>query len=145
MSYSKEALDDFMATYERNAVDSTPSAVLLQFAENFLAAGPAGPVLVPAAAFAQHLPARKQSFDKAGLQSSKLTSRRDLRLGDRYVLVDTDWQMDFAPADMPHATLTAKSSFLVDMGQAKPKILAYISHQDIFQLMQERGLIARAS
>jgi hypothetical protein len=131
-----------MSTFERNTANDDAAIVAAQFADTFLAAGPGGAIMVPAVAFAQKLPDRKRIFDAAGLQSSKLVSSRDTRLGDRYVLVDTKWQMDFVPDGKPATCLTVGSSFLIDMGGPEPKILAYVTHQDIFEKMKERGLLS---
>ena len=141
MPFTQEALDQFISTYERNTSSDDPSQAAAQFAENFLAAGPQGPVIVPAAVFAQKLPARKQLFDEAGLKSARLASRRDLRLGERYVLVDTRWRMNFAPERNPGISLDVGSSFLVDMGGSEPRILVYVAHQDVFQMMKDRKLL----
>jgi hypothetical protein len=138
MRFPQAALDQFISSYERNTSNSDPSAVVAQFADPFLAAGPDGSVVVPTAAFAQKLPGRKQYLVAAGLRSSRLIARRDTAVSERYVLVDTEWQMDFVPADKPAASITVGSSFLIDMGGTEPKILAYLTHQDIFRLLQER-------
>jgi hypothetical protein len=141
MPFTPQALDQFMTTYERNTASDDPADVVAQFADTFLAAGPDGSVLVSTTAFAQKLPMRKQHFENAGLRSTQLIARRDTLIGERYVLVDTQWQMDFAPAGKPAVTLTPQSSFLIDMGTPEPKILAYLSHQDIFKLIVDSDLV----
>ena len=141
MSFVQETLDQFLSTYEWNTVNADPTVVVTQFADTFIAAGPSGTMVVPATAFAEKLPARKQLFRKAGLQSSRLVSRKDSRIGERYVLVDTEWRMDFAPEGKPALTIPVGSSLLIDMGGPEPKILAYLPHQDIFQLMRDSGLL----
>ncbi|MFP5226448.1 MAG: hypothetical protein ACLGXA_02380 [Acidobacteriota bacterium] len=144
MPFSQGALDAFLLTYEKNTTNVDPAKVVSQFADSFLAAGPAGSIILPAAAFAQTLPARKQTFKDAGHQSSQLIARRDTRIGDRYVLVYTQWEMDFAPEGAHPFRLLAASSFLIDMGGADPKILAYLAHQDVFELMKQRAVPATA-
>jgi hypothetical protein len=138
MQFAQESLDRFISSYERNTTNNDLTAVVNQFADPFLAAGPDGSIIVPAAGFAQKLPSRKQYLEEAGLCSSKLIARRDTAVSDRYVLVSTEWQMDFVPADKPAATLTVSSSFLIDLGGGEPKILVYLTHQDLFQLLQEK-------
>ncbi len=141
MPFTQDALDQFLSTYERNTSSDDPTQVAAQFADDFLAAGPQGPVIVPAAVFAQKLPARKRLFDEAGLESARLTSRRDLRLGERYVLVETKWRMNFASEGKPGTSMDVGSSFLVDMGGSEPRILVYVAHQDVFQMMKDRKLL----
>jgi hypothetical protein len=141
MSLAQDALDQFLLTYERNAANVHPEAVAAQFADSFIAAGPEGSAIISGKLFAQKLPQRKELFQRAGHRSSRLVSRRDIPIGDRYVVVDTRWEMDFAPDGQPGTSLNVGSVFLIDMGGPEPKILAYLTHQDIFRLMQERGLL----
>jgi hypothetical protein len=54
--------------------------------------------------------------------------------------VDTEWRFVLAPKERPEVTLTNGSSFLIDMGGAEPRILVYLSHQDIFERMRSHGL-----
>lgn len=49
--------------------------------------------------------------------------------------------MDFIPKGELAASITVSSSFLIDMGGTVPKILAYLSHQDIFRLLRNQGLL----
>jgi len=141
MPFAQETLDHFLSTYEQNTVNPDPDVVVTQFADTFIAGGPSGAMVVPAALFAERLPARKRRFQEAGLQSTELRARRDRRIGDRYVLVETEWTMNFVPEGKPATSLTVTSSFLIDMGGSEPRILAYLAHQDIFQMMQERMLL----
>lgn len=140
MPFMQDALDQFLLTYERNAASDDPEAVAAQFADSFIAGGPEGSAMIPGKLFAQKLPQRKEMFRQAGHRVSRLMERRDLPIGDRYVVVDTRWEMEFAPEGRPEEHLNVGSAFLIDMGGPEPKILAYIAHQDIFRLMQERGL-----
>jgi hypothetical protein len=141
MSYNQDTLDQFMAAFEQNTTAARPETAAAQFATHFVAGGPQGSAVVPVEFFVQKLPERKELFRQAGLQSRKLVGRRDTQVGDRYALVQTQWQMDFAREDRTAVTFVVGSSFLIDMGGSEPKILAYLSDQDVFQLMRERGLM----
>jgi len=141
MPFTQDALDQFLVSYERNAASGHPEAVAAQFADSFIAGGPEGSAIIPGKIFAQKLPQRKELFQRAGHRSSQLVARRDIPIGDRYVVVDTRWKMDFAPDGKPGTSLNVGSAFLIDMGDSEPKILAYLAYQDIFRLMQERGLL----
>ncbi len=137
----QDALDQFLLTYERNAANGDPKAVAAQFADSFIAGGPEGSAIIPSKLFVQKLPQRKEIFRQAGHRVSRLVERRDVQIGDRYVMVDTRWEMEFAPEGKPGENLNVGSAFLIDMGGPEPKILAYLAHQDIFRLIQERGLL----
>lgn len=142
MSFNQDALDRFVAAFEQNTATASSEAAAAQFASHFVAGGPQGSAVVPVEFFVQKLPERKEAFKRAGLQSSKLVGRRDTHVGERYALVQTQWKMDFVRGDGAAATFVVGSSLLIDMGSPEPKILAYLSDQDVFQMMRERGLIA---
>lgn len=136
------AVDQFLSTFEANANSADSTAAAAQFAETFIAAGPDGAMAVSAGDFPKALDMRKRIFGNAGSKSSKLISREQIRIGDRYVLIDTRWQMNFAPEGKPSASIEAGSAFLIDIGGAEPRILLYAAHQDIFKHMTDLGLLS---
>jgi len=135
------AIGQFLSTFEANANSGDMAASAAQFADNFIAAGPDGAKTVHASDFPKALEMRKKFFDKAGCKSSKLISQKQTGIGDRYVLVDTRWQMDFEPEGKPAASIETGSAILLDIGGAEPKILLYAAHQDIFKRMRELDLL----
>ncbi len=144
MSLTQDALDRFLATFEHNANHGDPAAVAAQFADTFLAAGPAGSMAVRTSDFQQALVLRKLVFEKAGCKSSKLISKKETLLGDRFAVLDTYWRFEFAPENGPAWDIETRSSFFLDMGDDMrvddPKILVYAAHQDILKLLKEHEL-----
>ena len=128
----------FMQTFARNSAEGNGAELVAQFADSFLYAGPAGNKWVRAGDFALALPKRKQVFEQAGHRSTELIDAQEFWLGERYVLVRTRWRFAFElPPSAPY-TLDTESSFLVDAGAEPFRILVYVAHQDIVEMMRER-------
>lgn len=113
-----------------------------QFADTFLAAGPQGAKCVSSTDFALAIPKRKQIFASLGCQSTKLVSLEETQLDDRYVLAKTRWQMIFSRPNSEPEKVLADSTFIVDTASAEPKIILYLAHQDIFEVLRDRGISA---
>jgi hypothetical protein len=138
MTLTPNLLDEFFQTFATSSNSTDPTIALPHFADNFLVAGPDGALTVSAREFAHALPKRKQLFDKAGCRSSTLLSKQENWLDARYLFVKTQWRFEFADPSAPE--LEGCSTFLIDAGGSAPKILVYMAHQDIFKLLQARGL-----
>ena len=141
---AQDALDRFIANFGHNANHGSPSAVVAQFADTFIAAGPSGSMAVRASDFASALAMRKQVFAKAGYKSSKLVSKKETLLSDRFAVLDTCWRFEFAPESASAWDVETRSSFFLEMGDEMrgddPKILVYAAHQDILKLLKEHEL-----
>ena len=124
---------------QRNASGGVP-AIVAQFADTFLAAGPQGSNCIQAADFALALPKRKTLFDSMGHASTELLSLNELPLGTRYVLARTLWRMTFQRNASEPLYLEVESVFLVDTGAEPFKIVVYLACQDIFELLRQRGI-----
>src|SRR6266481_2631388 len=115
------AMKSFFQDYEHNSNLSETGALISQFAEMFLVAGPQGAQVVPATAFALALPRRKKQFQEVGCQSTDLISLRETTLGNHYVMAETEWQMTFAQGEKSEGIRVA-STFIVYTGDEQPKI-----------------------
>ena len=113
----------------------------LSLREVFLAAGPQGAQCVRAEDFALVLPKRKQLFDKLGCTSTALVSLHETALDDRYALAKTKWRMIFHQPSGNQEVLV-DSTYLLNIERPDPKILLYLAHQDIMQLLKDRGISA---
>lgn len=148
LTQAQDALDRFIANFGHNANHGSPSAVVAQFADTFIAAGPSGSMAVRASDFASALAMRKQLFAKAGYKSSKLVSKKETLLGDRFAVLDTCWRFEFTPENGSAWDVETRSSFFLDMGGemrgADPKILVYAAHQDILKLLKEHEISSQS-
>jgi hypothetical protein len=134
------AIETFFQNYEHNSNLSETSAVMSQFAEMFLVAGPQGAQVVPANAFALALPRRKKQFEEMGCQSTDLISLRETTLGNHYVMAETEWQMTFAQGEKSPEEIRVASTFIVYTGDERPKIVFYLPQHDVMALLKNRGV-----
>lgn len=134
------ALETFFQVFEHNSNLNETGALISQFAEMFLVAGPQGPQVVPADAFALALPRRKKQFEEMGCQSTDLISLRETTLGNHYVLAETEWQMTFAQGEKFHEEIRVASTFVVYTGNEQPKIVFYLPQHDVIALLKNRGV-----
>ncbi len=134
------AMETFFEDFENNSNSSETGAVISQFAEMFLFAGPQGARVVPADAFALALPRRKKQFEEMGRRSTDLISLRETTLGNHYVMAETEWQMTFAQGEKSPEEIRVASTFIVYTGDEQPKIVFYLPQHDVMALLRDRGV-----
>ena len=105
----------------------------------FLLASPQGPQVIPANAFALALPKRKKLFEEMGCRSSDLISLRETKLGNDYLMAETEWQMTFAQGGISSEKIKVASTFIVYAGGDQPKIVFYLPQDDVIALLKSRG------
>ena len=135
-----EAITTLLRAFERNSTRDDVAALAQCYADNFLAAGPAGVSVVNRHDFALALPRRKAMFDQMGCRSTKLDSVTVTKLDDRYAMAETTWRMTFAHGEDKLSEVCVGSSFIFDI-KDDLKILFYLSHQEIAAVLRERGIL----
>ena len=140
MIQSETAVGRFFALYSRDNNEGDVAKIVSHFADPFLSASPQGTHCVRVPDFAAALPRRKELFDKLQCHPTELVDLKETVLDARYVLAWTRWRMRFARETGPVEVLV-DSSFLVDTGGEELKIAMYMAHQDIMQVMRERGIL----
>ena len=133
------ALETFFQKFEHNSTISETGALISQFAEVFVVAGPRGAQAVPANAFALALPRRKKQFEEMGCRSTDLISLRETTLGKHYVMAETEWRMTFAQKGESPEEIRVASTFIVYTGDDQPKIVFYLPQHDVMALLKNRG------
>lgn len=134
-------LETFFRDYERNSNDSAFGLLLAQFADVFLAANPAGASAVQAAAFAAALPIRKKLFEALGCVKTTLVSLEETPLDAQHSLARTQWRMRFTASGQAPVDIIVDSTFIVRLCP-EPKIVFYLTHQDIMAALSEHGITA---
>ena len=136
----------FFVIYARETAGDNLPAIVSHFADTFLFVGPSGAQPVRASDFAAALPRRKALFDQLGSQPTELTSIHETPLDSRYVLARTTWRFSFLRDNQPEQHFDTDSTFLIDTGLPKTseadfKILLYLPHQDIMQILRDRAIL----
>jgi len=143
MHQPREAIQGFFRTFETNASSDNVDAQVAQFADVFMAASPHGTQAVRAEDFALALPRKKQIFDQLGCRSTQLISLREQRLDGRYVLATTQWLLTFEQPPKPVQDVIVDSVYILDSGEdGAAKIVFYLAHQDLMEILRQRGLLA---
>lgn len=131
----------FLQSYEANAASRDLTALLDQFADPFMAAGPTGVNCLRATDFAAALSKRIQLFSGLGAQPSKLVSCHETRLDDRFIMAETRWHMTFIRDGQPPREAFADSLFILDTAAETPKIVFYLAHQDLLATLRDLGIL----
>jgi hypothetical protein len=140
MQSPSPALAHFFEAFERSSDSGDVPAIIPQFADTFMAAGPQGALCVRAADFAVALPRRKQFFDSLGCQSTTLVSLEENRLNDRYTMAKTQWRMSFAQNGVFKEAL-ASSIFILEASGEDFKIVFYLANQDHMSMLRAHGIL----
>jgi hypothetical protein len=134
-------IEQFFKCNEANSANRDIPALVAQFADVFMAAGPQGTQAVKASDFALALPRRFQLFESHGSKSTTLVSLRESRLSARFIMAETRWSMVFARNEGREEQIFADSVFIVDTGAEPFKIVFYLSKEDPRALLRSRELV----
>jgi hypothetical protein len=136
------AVGRFFQLYAQKSSEDDIPALVSQFTDPFISADPHGTHCVRVEDFAAALPRRKFLFDRLGCKPAVLTSLHETQLDARYVLAKTTWRFEFARENSRESEeVLADSTFLVDTGEEEFKIVMYMAHQDIMQVLRDRGIL----
>jgi hypothetical protein len=142
MIQAETAVARFFQLYAKKTREDNIPALVSQFADPFVSADPHGTRCVRVDDFAAALPKRKLLFDRLGCKPAVLVSLHETQLDARYVLAKTTWRFDFARETSGELEqVLADSTFLVDTGEEEFKIVMYMAHQDIMQVLRDRGIL----
>src|SRR5262245_34211620 len=115
--------------------------LIAMYAPHVMVAGPTGARVVTAAEMQQAIAKRKQLFASAGHRRTILVGFDERDLSDRYSLVHTEWRWEFHGAGDAPTVVALPSTFLVDRSGDAPKILVYLMHHDIGDVLRGHGLL----
>ena len=115
-------------------------AVVSSFGEVFLYAGPKRTQAVRASDFALAVTKRKQLFDRLRSEPTTLVSLTEMKLDDCFTLARAQWRMTFAKNDAAPEQVLVNSTYIVSTGAGGFEIVFYLAHQDIMEILKERGI-----
>jgi hypothetical protein len=144
MNHFDGALARFIRSFEHNSASGDVPAVVQQFAEVFLVVTPDSVQCIRSVDFAVAVPKRKQLFDRLGRQSSELIRFKEIRLDLRYALARTRWRFIFRSVAGEPETVEVDVTYLIHTATEPFKILLYLAHQNIMEILTQRGLMGDA-
>ena len=142
MDQKTSAIKEFFDTYARHTATRNVPALVSQFADTFLVAGPSGSQCVHSPDFARALPRRVELFSSLGCQPAELISTEESPLDTRYVLARTMWRFTFTRPEKAAESIDSESIFLIDTGSDPFRILLYLTPHDIMDTLRQRGITA---
>lgn len=131
-------VEQLFKEYERYANDGgSAEEASRQFAEVFMAADSVGGRAVSTADLPKAVALKRKLLEGAGSHRTRLASMEERPLGDRYVLVETEWVMEFETGE----EVALRSTFIVHRTEEGLKIVFYLAHQDLMAVLKERGIL----
>ena len=123
----------FFERYAQAGEDLDGETLRSSFAENFLALDPNSAVALTPQALMAALPRRKALFESAGSDGLELDQLIETPLDDVHTLVGATWQLRMR--DPGGGPVTLRSTFVLQRDGATWRIVVYINHEDIGQLL----------
>jgi hypothetical protein len=137
---TKTPIERFFETYAFHTDKGNVPELVASFAEVFLAAGPQGAQPVRASDFALALPKRYKLFESMGCRSTELTRLQETCLDERHVSARTRWSLTFERPGKEPEQIVVESTFLIDAGAEPFRIVLYLAHSDIMEILKHRGI-----
>lgn len=126
---------DLFARFERASADLDAAALEEVFAEHFLSCDPSGATPVSRDVLLRALPMRQQLFASAGLGPARLVRLDADELDERHVLTRTAWAV---PDRSGQDAVQLETTFLVRRTDSGPRVVLYLNHVDIAQVVASR-------
>jgi len=131
-------IQGFFADFARAAANADVAATATQFADTFISADPTGSKAVPRDAFIATLPQRHRLFSEIGMTGERLETLTQTTLDDHYVLVKTEWVGEFADDESANDDFRLSSSFILRRDADGLRIVLYLNHHDVTELIHQR-------
>jgi hypothetical protein len=138
--FSKE-VEGFLKRYEVNSNVGDAEEVVKQFADVFMAADPGGARAVPSSVLLMAIPHRKKLFEGVKSSVTTLASVKQTRLGERYVLLETEWLVKFDRGRGHCEDLPLRSTFVVYRSDDGIRIVFYLNHEDLTSVLRRKGVL----
>jgi hypothetical protein len=140
MEKTTTPIERFFETYAFHTDKGNVPELIGCFPGVFLAAGPQGAKPVRAADFALALPKRYKLFESMGCRKTELVGLHPAWLDERHVSARTEWRLTFERPSAESEQIVVESTFLIDAGAEPFRILLYLAHTDIMEVLKQRGI-----
>lgn len=123
-----QRIEEFLRRYEYNCTLEDGAPLVEQFSDPFQIATPQGTKMLDRATFAAGIAHRRELLKRMGCGAAQMVSIETTLLDQRYSLVRTRWKFGDTGESAPIFT---ESSFLIEDAAGSPKIILYLSHDDL--------------
>ena len=111
------------------------------YGKDFVAAGPKGVISQSREDFLKNADKAAEFYKSVGQESAKVISAKETWFSENYVMVTIHWAVTFKSLDKP---VEFDVSYLVQLTDAEPKIILFISHEDEEEVMKRLGVLKAA-
>lgn len=141
MKQVSDSIKRFFEDFER-ASNTFEAALLARlFSDPFMAADPNGGVqVVKQTNFLAGTTRRQTFFHSIGFQFVKIVPFEEFQLDNHYAMVKAHKFMRFEKAPGQPVDISNDTSYVLFVKDAAPKIVFYLTHDDLIKILQERGL-----
>jgi len=131
----------FFEAFERQS-NTFERGLAFQFNDPFMAAGPDGGIqIVKRTDFLAGISQRQTFFHSLGFQFVKLVVLDETRLDDHYHMAKVQVQMRFEKNPGHPIDLQDEATYVLFIKDEIPKIVFYLTHENLLKVLQERGLL----
>ncbi|GAB3957081.1 hypothetical protein [Micromonospora vulcania] len=141
-AHVRESVTAFLRDYAR-AVETGDNAVIAaSYADTYIEGDPsAATAITNDAQYRVALDQRQKAMtEQFGLAAARVTVSDVLDLAPGYVLVPTQWTLDFEPPEGEAVSAQFAQTYVVRLGDGQPQILLYLSHEQEEDVMRKLGL-----
>jgi hypothetical protein len=143
MNQVSDNIKKFFEDFERSSNTFESTLITSQFSDPFMAADPEGNLqVVKKDGFIAGIAKRQTFFQSIGLQSVKILPLDETRLDDHYAMVKARTHMRFEKNSGQIIDVTSYSIYILFMGYSSPKIVFYITHENLTNILQEAGILS---
>jgi len=143
MSQASDVVQKFFEDFERSSNTFESDLLSLQFSDPFMAADPDGGIqVVKMDDFIAGIAKRRAFFQSLGLQFTKMVSLDETRLNEHYVMANVHWQMHFEQDPGKQVDAHNSSVYILFVKDDSPRIVFYLTHENIMKVMQKLGLLS---
>jgi hypothetical protein len=132
----------FFEAFERQS-NTFESDLAFQFSDPFMSADPNGGIqIVKTNDFLAGISKRQAFFQSLGFQFVKIVVLDETCLDDHYRMAKVHVQMRFEKNPGHPIDLTDDATYVLFIKDEVPKIVFYLTHENLLKVLQERGLLS---
>jgi hypothetical protein len=134
----------FFEDFERGSNTFESDLLAFQFSDPFMAADPNGSIqVVKTDDFIAGISKRQAFFQSIGFQFVKIVSLDETRLDGHYVMAKVQVHMRFEKNQGKPVDITSYSTYILFIKDDSPRVVFYLTHENLLKIMQELGLLPR--
>lgn len=125
---------EFFERYDRASRSMDADVLASCFADQFLSLDRSSAHALTPPVLMAALPRRKAMFESIGSDGLELSELEEMPLDDHHTLVRTSWLLRVRD-ESHHAPLALRSTFVLRREQGAWRIVLYLNHQDMAELL----------